>query len=511
MAKRRFAGPVAFEGVGTGDEREFTAGALRWDLPITVKPSHDSNDAVGVISEMERRDDGSIWASGTFLDTPMGRNAAAECEALQAEGMSRSVSVDLDTVSMELRVRGEVLKSMDDEMELEASDVELDENGRAIVMSREFGDFATVFTGATIANVSFAVSPAFRKAGAHFTLLDDEDSVGDEVEDVNDEADPEADDDAFNAALIDLVASNSSLVASAYPVAPPASWFENPGFDGPTPLTIDDDGRIYGHAALWDQFHLTFAKQRVVAPRSKTNYSYFRVGYLRTAEGTDVPIGKITMSTGHAAGDLSPLDSMSHYDDTGACVADIACGEDEHGIWFSGALRPGVTDEQVRELRAAPLSGDWREIKGNLELVALLAVNVPGFNVPRMAALVASGEVRSLTASAVFETSDEVQKSYEIDPAVAEARRLGAAFGAAAAETLQERNRAAMAAVAAASISAEESTENGSVEPELEAAVVEMGHALTEEAERLERIEKAKRLNRILLAKHAVRNNPKRG
>jgi hypothetical protein len=47
--------------------------------------------------------------------------------------------------------------------------------------------------------------------------------------------------------------------------------------------------------------------------------------------------------------------------------------------WFAGALRPGLAKEDMRTVRAAPLSGGWRQIDGNLELVAALAVNLPGF------------------------------------------------------------------------------------------------------------------------------------
>src|SRR5205085_943051 len=42
-------------------------------------------------------------------------------------------------------------------------------------------------------------------------------------------------------------------------------------------------------------------------------------------------------------------------------------------------------------LRASAPSGDWRRIGGNLELVGLLAVNVPGFPVPRPQVLTAAG------------------------------------------------------------------------------------------------------------------------
>ncbi len=47
--------------------------------------------------------------------------------------------------------------------------------------------------------------------------------------------------------------------------------------------------------------------------------------------------------------------------------------------WVAGSVVAGVADEQVAELRRSPLSGDWRRVDGNLELVAALAVNSPGF------------------------------------------------------------------------------------------------------------------------------------
>jgi hypothetical protein len=96
------------------------------------------------------------------------------------------------------------------------------------------------------------------------------------------------------------------------------------------------------------------------------------------------------------------LAAASHYDHTGTVAADVRAGEDEHGIWVAGALRPTLTDEQIRTFRAAPLSGDWRRIGGRLELVAALAVNTPGFPVPRTRArvLVASGVQQSVIAVA---------------------------------------------------------------------------------------------------------------
>jgi hypothetical protein len=92
--------------------------------------------------------------------------------------------------------------------------------------------------------------------------------------------------------------------------------------------------------------------------------------------------------------------AAEHYDNTGAAVADVAVGNDAHGIWVAGAVRPGADPLKVYELQAAgQVSGDWRRIGGELRLVGLLAVNVPGFPVPKMRARVASGEPQALVAA----------------------------------------------------------------------------------------------------------------
>jgi hypothetical protein len=98
-----------------------------------------------------------------------------------------------------------------------------------------------------------------------------------------------------------------------------------------------------------------------------------------------VPVGKITMATGHASLQLAARPALAHYDDTGAAVADVRAVDGRHGIWVSGAIRPDADAAQVRALRASPISGDWRKIDGQLRMVAALAVNVPGFPVPRQA------------------------------------------------------------------------------------------------------------------------------
>ena len=191
----------------------------------------------------------------------------------------------------------------------------------------------------------------------------------------------------------------AALTASAIPVKPPKAWFEDPKLTEPTALTVTPEGRVYGHAAAWGVRHIGLPGCRT-APRSQTNYRHYRTGAVETDDGSMVATGRLSFGGGHADvnGDLTA--AVQHYDDVTSAVADLACGEDEHGLWMAGALRPDVTPEQVRALRASSVSGDWRSVDGRgLELCGILAVNVPGFSVPR-ANLAASGaEVTSLVAA----------------------------------------------------------------------------------------------------------------
>lgn len=184
-----------------------------------------------------------------------------------------------------------------------------------------------------------------------------------------------------------------------YPVEPPGAWFDNPNLTTKTPLTVDDDGRVYGHLAAWNECHRDVSQRAcVLAPHSKLDYKPFHLGQVRTAEGERIKVGKIVQDTRHAGINLGYMAAAIHYDDTGDEVALVRAGEDQFGIWVAGAVVPEATPRKVAKLRRSPLSGDWRAVEGNLELTAALAVNVPAFPVYAMEgedrlALVAAGTV----------------------------------------------------------------------------------------------------------------------
>ena len=440
-------GPLTVEGSPTGDGRFFQPDALSWaDLPLplmwapSLEGGHDGAVVVGLIYTITRRDDGVIWGTGVWdLGSDDGREAQRLAAAAADAGREVDpdnphgfgVSVDLDSVSYQVEISQELADELTGDAEV--PDIEFkpgSEPGRVVLYESEHDESLMVVTAGRIRSTTMVPIPAYAEA-----MIWPADAAA---------AEPAADEPAPVAAS--ALDQSWVLTASAkVPDFPPAAWLTDPKLSGPTPLTVTDDGRVFGHAALWESCHVGFAAECVAPPRSATGYAHFHLGVLRTDDGADVPVGHITLGTGHAGQDLAAAAAAAHYDNTGTVVADVHAGEDAYGIWVAGALRPEVTTRQLRELRSAPLSGDWRAIRGNLELVAALAVNVPGFGIPRaqgaLAASVAGAPPRplSLVAAGVVQDCDRSPSGLSADE-VATLRRL------AAQETARRRELVAAAA-----------------------------------------------------------------
>jgi hypothetical protein len=200
---------------------------------------------------------------------------------------------------------------------------------------------------------------------------------------------------------------NSMIAAAGPDWSPKAEWFKNPNLTEPTPITVTADGRVFGHAALWGTCHVGYRDRCVTPPRSKSNYQYFNVGTVLTADGESINVGRLTAGTGHAAIEFGAQPAKEHYDHTGFAAAYVHSGEDEHGVWFAGAISPAASSEQVTVLRASSVSGDWRLINGALELVGVLAVNTPGFPIPKARAGLVAGAQVSLIASGLCGCENE--------------------------------------------------------------------------------------------------------
>lgn len=179
-----------------------------------------------------------------------------------------------------------------------------------------------------------------------------------------------------------VTASGAGLV----PLHPPLDWFAPPALTEPTAMTITDEGRIYGHLALWGTCH-TGMPGRCLPPEKLSGYDsthdQFHLGDLVTAEGEHIAVGTLSMDGPHADVHQDARAAVAAYDNTTTAVADVRCGNDEYGIWFTGAIRPDMEAVKLRALRASKPSGDWRPMGGTFELVHALATNQPGYPVPR--------------------------------------------------------------------------------------------------------------------------------
>jgi putative actinophage protein; putative signal peptide len=399
----RWEGVIAREGEMTGDGRLIEDGALRWDgLPIPLRVAfkdvggHDGAEVCGRIETVERREGGDIYATGTF---DLGSAVGAEAFRQVSEQMSNGVSIDTDDVTFRIMAKADMPEA-DIADSGNAPDDEPDPEGRVKVAAMSSSDELTVIESARLRAATLVAVPAFATARVY--------AAGKAPAKPSEDVEPE---EAVEASAEPASQSRDSLTAAAIPTAPPEAWFKDPALTGPTALVVEDDGRVYGHIAAWGTCHIGQIGKCVEPPTSPSNYAYFRTGALRTAEGTSVAVGHLTMGTGHAGPRDSANAAAEHYDNTGTVFADVAAGEDAYGIWVAGSLRPGITAEQVRVARSAPISGDWRTIRGSLELVGALAVNVPGFPVPRPQGLLASGEVKSLQASGVVAHDDSAARA----------------------------------------------------------------------------------------------------
>ena len=282
----RWSGTVILEGVRTDDGREIAEGGLTWrDLPLPLMYQeatdwgHNQSVMAGNIETLERKGN-KIAGTGSFdLEGDDGKEAARQ----MGQGFLRWVSADVAVTEWEIVEEGDcdledILFGGDGDCTITERVVEGRIMGATLVYFPAFEDatlepvFADSVRETEVAQVASIDGGTARFARTHPMPL----------------------------MAADLDTLTASLASVDERVEPVASWFEDPAFGEPgtdarlveqpdgqfgCPVTVTDEGQVYGHIALWNTCHVGLPDQCQKPPRSATDYAHFRTGEFVTSDG----------------------------------------------------------------------------------------------------------------------------------------------------------------------------------------------------------------------------------
>jgi hypothetical protein len=455
-------GVIAVEGVYTGDRRRFAPGALRTQpLPMPIRFQREDwggHTGAVVVANMEaaRRFSGQIRAWGTFADGTL-TPEVDEVQGLMATRMMRGVSVDGDDVLdsqfvVEVDAEGNVFENFEsmrlrsstfvaipafDEAEvflgpppaewlLEGEPLAVEQNDpdtapvnlddmfdSVLAASRVPENLAEYWTtGEGAAKIRWGTSGDFERCRRALAEYVSPGQLSGMCANLHHRATGKW--PGEQAALMASIGTDEAI-ADLYIGTEKSGWgrpfiesdFRMRELTEPTPITITDDGEVYGHLAVWGTCHTGFSDMCVMPPQSKIDYALFHTGAVRLDDGRDLPVGKLTVGAGHANGKLAAQPAAAHYDNSAFAASVVRAYDDPIGIQLSGRIIPGCPEDKVEELRRSPLSGDWRAYQGNLELIAALGVNTPGFPVLRTMVASVNGRQVSLIAAGALQPTPE--------------------------------------------------------------------------------------------------------
>lgn len=209
---------------------------------------------------------------------------------------------------------------------------------------------------------------------------------------------------------------------------PPASYFEFHEESGALVIEEPDDlgfRATYGYMGEWGVCHIGKDGRCVEVPEDDTGeFPDFHLGRTKVMDEHEekyIHTGVMTYKVDHRDAEtiLSETAEQQHFDNIANAWCAVRLGQDDRGIWFSGVVLPGISDNDLVVIEAAgQVSGEWKY--GSLR--AVQCVNVPGFAVLRAsAAYDDDGDVIALVASSFGRTSDCAATPAEMMAALASA------------------------------------------------------------------------------------------
>jgi hypothetical protein len=442
MTLRRTRGVLAIEGVQTSDGRLFDS--FTWiDPPMPFGWLKDQQlhggmggagaVDVGNITTLERVGNEIVFTGAIDDEIPEGAEMIRRMEAGSASHGARfGVSVDMDNLAVEIVQNPDSVAAPDPESEDGEDGIVI--LASAQVASLAMGTFlrefvarqrAATFTAAAgdampdDGEVLFAM--AMDEVIEHYTRARIIGAVALPAGAFNEGVYIELDDTAPGDDIEAPAEERAPVVAAAAPLRPPRAWFFEPEpedgdprlvpqYDDQTgayigdalPLVITDDGQFYGHLNPRERCHIGYANVCITAP---SDTSFFHIGAVQVDDGSLLEgTGVFVVGGNHAGGLLNVNDARDYYANTSCAWGDGIVHPGHMGGWCCGALRPGVTDELVRTLRAGGISGDWRG-SDKQSLISVLGVNAPGLPIQRRRAYIDSTEPIEVAAGEAVMTA----------------------------------------------------------------------------------------------------------
>jgi hypothetical protein len=378
---REWSGILAYLNQDTGDGRRMEG--IHWDdsqlpWPLTFALEEGGHEAP-VVAQIDR-----VWIDGDVFrgegvfheDSENAEIAAFSKRAIELveEGVV-GISIELDEESAEMRVKKETWdewRAQEEAMleEEPSPPKEPEVKGDRVVIDRwASDDWLEVLVDARFRGAAIVHTPAFADAAIEVAAV---------------------------AAAISLGTRSA---------------FANPGFglDGTedprlvwqerqrpeetsgwaAPITITEDGEIFGHAWRFGQCHGSFHDRCLNPPAEDRTLDRWLVG--EAIRG--VRTGPLYNGGTHGVDHRGRVKDHEWLAKTSQAVADVTAGFDSHGMWIAGRLRPGLSERELAEVKGSGVSVEWHPYGNRLMVEGCLFVNGPAYNVRRQAVAAAGGVI----------------------------------------------------------------------------------------------------------------------